>query len=211
MQRQGMQTRCQAVLFDMDDVLCAYHWRARVEALSRLSGKSFETLDALIWRSGFEDDADRGVYSADAYLAGFAARLGIPFSRQDWIDNRRAAMEPFPAMLALVQQLKAAGAPIGILTNNGLLTAEAIDELFPALRPIFGKHIYVSASLGMVKPDPDIYRAACAHLGVEPQETFFTDDLAINAEGAARAGLLSHVFTGAPALRLALQDAGLPA
>lgn len=205
-----MQTLCHAVLFDMDDVLCAYHWRARVDALARMSGKSADELDALIWRSGFEDDADRGSYSAQAYLAGFANRLGIPFSRADWVANRHAAMEPFPHMLRLVDELKSAGVPVGVLTNNGLLTAEALDELFPALRPLFGAHIYVSASLGLAKPDPAAYRAACAQLGAQPGQTFFTDDLAVNVEGAAQAGLYGHVFTGEGPLRHAMRQTGLP-
>lgn len=205
-----MQSRCRAVLFDMDDVLCAYHWRARVEALARLSGQSFDALDAAIWRSGFEDAADAGAMTAEAYLEGFAARLGMPFTRAQWVANRKAAMEPWPEMLALAAELKAAGIAIAVVTDNGALTGEAMDELFPQLRPLFGKAIFVSAQMQLRKPDPTIYRAVCDAMGVPPSETFFTDDLAENVEGARRAGLVACQFTGEPAMRLALRQAGVP-
>ena len=205
-----MTMPCKAALFDMDDVLCAYDWRGRVAALAQMSGKSFATLDEAIWRSGFEDAADRGEYSSAAYLAAFSCHLGLPLSRADWIANRKAAMSPFPEVLALLGHLQQAGIAIGVLTNNGLLTAEAIDALFPALRPLFGPHIFVSAELGLAKPDPAIYRAACARLGSEPMQTFFVDDLPANVAGAREAGLTAAVFTDAPALRQAMRAAGLP-
>lgn len=205
-----MQSPIKAVLFDMDDVLCAYHWRARVESLAQRAGRTFAAVDTAIWRSGFEDEADRGALSAAAYLTGFSERLGMPFSREDWIANRKAAMDPWPHMLALASELKAAGVKIGVLTNNGSLTADAIDQLYPALRPVFGEQIFVSATLRLAKPDPAIYQIACSRLDVSPSETFFTDDLVENVEGARRAGLSGCVFTGETALRAAMRRAGLP-
>jgi putative hydrolase of the HAD superfamily len=196
------------VLFDMDDVLCDYDWRGRVEALAAMSGRSFAALEAEIWNSGFEDAADRGEIDADSYLEGFAERLGKPFSRRDWITNRRAAMTPWPDMLELAR-LIAERCTIAILTNNGLLTRDAIDALFPELRAVFGERILFSAELGAQKPDPEVYRRALARLGFRPEETLFTDDKPENVEGAVAAGLHGHVHQGPAALKARLKELGL--
>jgi glucose-1-phosphatase len=197
------------VLFDMDDVLCAYDWHGRVAELARLCGQSSEALAASIWNSGFEDSADTGAISAEAYLEGFAQRLGIPFTRARWVANRRAAMTPWPDMLSLARAISQ-HATIAVLTNNGHLTAETIDELFPELRPVFGARILFSAQFATQKPDPEVYRRALAHLGVEPGEAVFTDDKPENVAGAVAAGLNGHVHAGAEALAQRLAELGMP-
>ena len=197
------------VLFDMDDVLCRYDWHGRVAELSRLSSRSFAELEASIWNSGFEDTSDTGQIDAETYLAGFSARLGMPFTRAEWIENRRAAMTPWPDMLALAGAISEHAA-IAVLTNNGHLTGEHIDALFPELRPVFGARICVSAQFNTQKPDPDVYRRALVHLGFAPHETLFTDDKPENVEGAIAAGLHGHVHAGSDALRARLAQLGLP-
>ncbi len=196
------------VLFDMDDVLCHYDWRGRVLALSRLSGRSFAELETAIWNSGFEDASDTGQIGAEAYLEGFATRLGMPFTRAEWVANRRAFMTPWPDMLALAREVSE-HACVAVLTNNGHLTGEHIDALFPELRPVFGERICVSALFDTQKPDPDVYRRALAHLGFAPHETLFTDDRVENVEGAIAAGLHGHVHAGSDALRARLAQLGL--
>jgi glucose-1-phosphatase len=201
-------TSLRLVLFDMDDVLCAYDWHGRVAALAQACGKPAAELAASIWLSGFEDDADAGRIDADAYLAGFERRLGIPFSEADWVANRKAAMTPFDDMLDLARHLSA-HVRIAILTNNGHLTARCMDRLFPQLRPLFGSDILVSAEFASQKPEPVVYERALARLGYAPGETLFTDDKPENVDGAIRAGLHGHVHAGAAALRARLAAFGL--
>ncbi len=196
------------VLFDMDDVLCGYDRDRRVRILSHLTHRSPEAILFAIWGSGFEAAADSGRFDAGAYLDGFGARLGYPLSRETWIAARRAAMTAWPAVLTLAARVREK-AKIAVLTNNGVLLEEAIDELFPELRPLFGDAILVSGRFSTRKPDPDIYRRACTLLGASPEQAFFTDDKPWHVAGAEQAGLTGHVFTGAPALERALGLAGL--
>ena len=57
----------------------------------------------------------------------------------------------------------------------------------------YAQHFAVSlaaASFGQAKPAPAIFLAACAELGVAPQEAIYVgDDLRLDVEGAQRAGL----------------------
>ncbi|MCX7325001.1 MAG: HAD family phosphatase [Hyphomicrobiales bacterium] len=196
------------VLFDMDDVLCAYDWPGRICDLARLSGRAESEIVAGIWHSGFENLADTGQITSQAYVAGFAQRLGVPFSRADWLANRAACLTPWPAMLELVRSISRQ-AEIAILTNNNHLIIEEIDMLFPALRPLFGPRILSSAELGLQKPDPAAYLAALDRLGFRPGETLFTDDRSENVEGAITAGLHGHVHSGPDGLRARIAELGL--
>ena len=53
------------VVFDMDGVLCRYRIACRLALLASWSGHSPDAIHAAIWRSGFEDEAERGVLSAE--------------------------------------------------------------------------------------------------------------------------------------------------
>ena len=197
------------VLFDMDDVLCHYDWPGRVAALARLAGLAGDAYPDDVWDADLEDRADRGEIDAAEYLARFGSRLGLSLNRAQWVENRRAAMTPWPDMLALAKAISER-ATIAILSNNGHLTGECIDALFPELRPIFGERITMSARLGAQKPDPEVYHRALALFGFSAQETLFTDDRAENVDGAIAAGLMGHVHAGPDTLRTRLPELGLP-
>lgn len=192
-----------AFIFDMDDVLCAYDVPRRIACLAAISGQTESRIRTSIWESDYFIRADRGEWTADECLAEFAKRLGYPLTRAEWIEARRAAMTPFDDMLGLVRQLKAQ-MPVALLTNNDRLMAETVDELFPALRPLFGTHLYVSAELDLAKPDPTIFRHIVTRLGISPEEALFVDDLLENVEGAKSAGLHAIQFEGFDAFRAAL-------
>src|SRR5688500_3476650 len=88
----------------MDGMLCRYRIERRLALLASWSGWSPEAIHAAIWRSGFEEEAERGVLSADDYLKGFGERLGYPLSAAQWVEARRVAMEPDLAVLALARR-----------------------------------------------------------------------------------------------------------
>lgn len=198
-----------AIIFDMDDVLCAYEVSRRITRLAALSGRSAAHVKAAIWDGDYFARADRGEWTAEQCLAEFGARLDFRLSRADWVMARREAMTPFDDMLALVSQLRS-HVQIALLTNNDLLLAETLDEVFPSIRPLFGQHCYVSAELKLAKPDPAIFSHIVNRLGIAPHEAVFVDDLEENVAGAMRAGLQSFHFTGFAAFKQALGSLGLP-
>jgi putative hydrolase of the HAD superfamily len=192
------------VLFDMDDVLARYEPEARIAALAKATGRTAETIRAAIWESDYFDRADAGAWDADGCLREFFARIGAAGSRALWVETRRAALTPWPDMLALVARLKAQGVRVGLLSNNDLLALEELDALIPGLPALMAPHGFVSAQFGTRKPDPALFRAVCAKIGVAPARALFVDDLAENVDGARAAGLSAHVFAGRAGLEAAL-------
>jgi putative hydrolase of the HAD superfamily len=199
----------EAVIFDMDGVLCAYDLRVRLDILAGHAATSRAAVHAAIWGSGFEDDADAGHYpSAAAYLEAFAQRLGAPLTRAQWVAARKAAMTPKPAMLSLVRSL-AATRPVAMLTNNGPATEDAFADLFPEAAALFGERAFFSWRFATKKPDVVIYHALAARLGVGASACVFIDDKARNVEGARAAGMQAVRFTGEAALLDDLARIGL--
>jgi putative hydrolase of the HAD superfamily len=194
------------VLFDMHDVLCRYDRTRRLLDLEALSGKPAAEIDAAIWGSGFETQADSGQLDTDAYLSGFGARLEYPITLEEWLVNRKASITPMPEVLALLEQVTVKTA---VLTNNHFLVRENLEFLFPELFALCGEDSYVSAQFGAAKPDPAVYLACAAAMGVSTGNTLFIDDSVKNVGGAVQAGMAGHVFTGFENLAAALRQYGV--
>jgi putative hydrolase of the HAD superfamily len=189
----------EVVAFDMDDVLCRYRIERRLALLASWSGRSPDAIYGAIWQSGFEDEAERGAFTADAYLREFGTRMGYPLSAADWVAARRAATEPDEAVLAIARRMGAARR-VAMFTNNPWLLKRHIGEVFPAVPEIFGGRAVFSAELGCRKPDPEAFRRLAGRLGVPPRGVLFFDDNPQYVAGARAAGVEAHRFEGAAAV-----------
>jgi len=96
----------------------------------------------------------------------------------------RCDVEHYPDSVAALKRL-AARVPLAAVTNgNACLRRIGLDHLFE-FRITPGDH-------GAAKPDPSIFHAACARLGVSPADVLHVgDDPEMDVIGAARAGLRS--------------------
>ena len=196
------------VIFDMDDVLCRYHFDKRLARLSELTGVSAEVINEVIWEQGFDEEGDAGRYSAEEYHRLFCERIGAALSKEQWLDARALSIEPDQEVLDMARRVKR-NAALSLLTNNGPLLKESIHEVFPEVAEIFGEHAHFSCEFESCKPDPQVFLRLTRHLNAEPGKTLFIDDTASYIEGAQTAGLLTHHFKSASALRTVLQDYGL--
>lgn len=111
----------------------------------------------------------------------------------------------------LVHELADAGIPQFGLTNWSGRLAPHIAEIVPGSERLQG--VVVSSLVGLVKPDPEIYRVLIERHGLTPELTVFIDDRPQNTAAAAELGFHTHTFDtphGAPALRRHLAELGLP-
>jgi len=196
------------VIFDMDDVLCRYRFPLRLARLSQMTGVPAGVIDEVIWKQGFDEEADTGHYPAETYLRLFCERIGAPLTRGQWLEARAASMEPNAEVLDIVRRVKRR-AVVALLTNNGPLLEESIDQVFPEVVELFGEHVYFSCSLGARKPDPRVFLLVSGRLGLAPEAVLFVDDNAGYVSGAAAAGLLTHPFQSVAGLRDSLRSLDL--
>ena len=203
-----MSTTPAAVIFDMDDVLCRYHFDKRLTCLSEMTGVGAETINEVIWEQGFDEEGDAGRYTAEQYHRLFCERIGAELSREQWLKARAVSIEPDHEVLEMARRVKG-NAILALLTNNGPLLKESIDRVFPEVAEIFGERAHFSCEFDTCKPDPRVFLRLVDRLRVAPEETLFIDDTASYIEGAAVAGLMTHHFQSAARLRNELESYGL--
>lgn len=196
------------VLFDMDGVLYAYDFENRLNLLSDALSVPADTIREKIFKSGFEDLSDNGDIGIDAYIAGISERLGVEVRLGQWVAARKWAMAPEPMMIDLARALSEK-TEIALLTNNGTMLWNHIDELAPELRPLFGDKLFVSGVHGFNKERAAGFTAILAHLGWTAENTLFIDDSARYVAAAAEVGLMTHHFDGIEGLRDRLAEIGL--
>ena len=131
--------------------------------------------------SQVEEDAARQCVAA-------ALDEGIStFDTADVYAGTRAAWLR-PEALALMRDARAAGLPVGVLTNalRAFHSAEWVNDLgLDELADVVGD----GSVEGILKPDPRIYRLAAGRLGVRCQDAVFLDDQPVNLAGAAHGGM----------------------
>ena len=203
-----LQSNIKLVIFDMDGVLCRYNFNERLRILSEVTGLPAADIDAAIFRSGFDDQGDLGLYSAEDYLTQFSERLGVSVSRDDWLRARRDSIAPDGAMLELAAQVGCL-APIAMLTNNGPLLQDGFSEVFPQAAALFGEQAFFSSQLKSTKEKPEIFRLILTELGGKPNSTLFIDDTPAYIASAQKAALLTHHFRCIHGLRDVLLTYGI--
>jgi 2-haloacid dehalogenase len=109
--------------------------------------------------------------------------------------------------VAILEELKSAGYELHALTNWSA-------ETFPFARDRFAflewfESILVSADVGLIKPDPAIFRLLLERIGRIPAECIYIDDNPKNVASAAALGFDAIAFARAAQLRDELESRGL--
>ncbi|WP_370675302.1 HAD family hydrolase [Pleomorphomonas sp. PLEO] len=205
-----MPASIRLALFDMDDVVYTYTRADRIAYLASVTGLEPAFINDRIWSEGLEAAADGGAFpTSELYIESWRNRLGYPLAVTDWVEARRRAMRLISGTLALIERLIATGTAVGVLTNNGPLVHAYRETLAPDLARLVGDRFLVSSSFSTMKPDPQVFHRALEQLGFYPEESFFTDDMPENVDGARAAGMSAAVFTTPSALENVLVAHGL--
>lgn len=99
-----------------------------------------------------------------------------------------------PGMRALLLQLRSEGYRLYGLTNWCSMVHKVM-ELWDILTILDGR--IISSEEKLIKPDVAIFQRLCEKYDLKPEECVFTDDKAINVEGAIKAGMQGIVFENA--------------
>lgn len=185
-----------AVLFDVDGVLRQWD-PAIITDAEQTHGLPVGSLSATAFAEPWLTLAVTGSLSDADWRAGVTTRLA------------RATSCALPEAAAAVAQWSASpGATnpdvLGLLRRQRIvrtvaLLSNATDRLEPDLETLGLLHevdaVFNSCRLGVAKPDPAIFAAATATLGVPAQQCAFVDDTLTHVRAAASAGLHVHHFT----------------
>jgi putative hydrolase of the HAD superfamily len=155
---------------------------------------------------------DRGDLSLESYWAKLAEDAGTKLEPEQLKSLRQWDVEMWAhidqAMLEWLRQMRSSGVKTGLLSNMPTDMIRYVRQQFPWLS-LFD-HQTFSAEVGLVKPDPGIYRHSLSGLGVEPGEALFVDDRESNIVGARAVGMFAIQFHSPTQLRDDLTKLGFP-
>ena len=118
-----------------------------------------------------------------------------------------STQEMLPGAYKLLEELHNKGIPLYSITDN---THEIIDYHRKNSGFLhFFKDIVVSAEVGVLKPDPAIYKIFLERNGLVAEECIFIDDLEQNIRGAEAVGITGLLFVDSYQARDALKAHGL--
>ena len=174
----------QAVLFDL--------LMGIMDSLSTWTAAAGQPERGIRWRDEVTARmvAARRYAPYEALVADAAADIGLPPSAPAELFARWSQMAPWPDAAA-VRRLSL---PYGFVTNTSAALAR-IAAGRSGLRPRFTMS---AEDAGWFKPEPAIYRAACAAIGSPPGRTGFVAGSPYDAAGAHAAGLRARLVVRRP-------------
>ena len=97
------------------------------------------------------------------------------------------ALNPNPAMIELMRELKAGGKRMAMLTNN----VREWEPVWRSMLPVdeIFETVVDSGFVGCRKPESRIYELTLERVGEPAAACLFIDDVLVNIEGARKAGL----------------------
>ncbi len=189
----------QAIVFDYGNVISQPQDRSCYTRMSALSGLTEEELLHFFWK--YRAEYDRGTIRGEAMYRKVLSDAGIGGSEAVLVAMAKKLVAEDLGSWATVSDpvtewglsVQKEGYALGILSNMPFdfleLHGDKISLFCKADTAIF------SCDVAQIKPEPEIYQTLIARLGCKPDEIVFFDDLAVNVEGARKAGIHSFVWT----------------
>jgi putative hydrolase of the HAD superfamily len=198
-----------AVVFDYGIVLTGPPDAEAWANLLRITGLPEERFESLYWAD--RPDYDEGKLTGIGFWQKFLREAGLQPNQAmteelNLWDTRLWTVED-PVMVAWQLKLQQRGLLTAILSNMGDDVLASVEREFDWLHR-FDALVW-SYQLGVVKPDPAIYRFTLTELGTLPQETLFIDDKRPNVEAARALGMQAIEYSSVKDLREELIARGL--
>lgn len=184
------------VIFDIGNVLVDFRWRVLMEELG-LPAETQAIFAKTVFGSRWWGELDHGIYEEAEILAHFREDNKEHLDEFDLVwDNRGRLVEPYAYAVAWIEQLKASGLKVYLLSNypRDVFTLHTECGCFPFLDRVDGR--VVSGFVKMVKPNADIYEYLLSEYGLAAGECVFVDDREENVETARALGMKGIVFQG---------------
>jgi HAD superfamily hydrolase (TIGR01509 family) len=168
---------------------------AELERVGRPGGPYPENVPAAL--SEAYDNRDGSPEQHRAAYAGLLAEVATP-ELADTLYERILGLDgwvAYPDAVPTLRALRERGLPIAAVSNVGFDLRPVLDGL--GLLELLDA-VVLSFEVGVVKPDPAIFAAACAALGVAPSRALMVGDHPEADGGAANAGLQTLILPMSP-------------
>ena len=195
------------VVFDVGNVIVRW---APLEIVKLTLGEdnASDQLVTEIFQSATWLDLNKGLLTESQAKSQYQTELGLSTIECDRLFYyvKHTQLLIFGSV-ALMERLKAAGYGIYALTDNVVEIVTYLKSTYEFWE-IFDGAI-VSADIGSLKPEPEIFNALLSRYSLAAQETVFIDDMPHNVKGAESVGISAIRFKNSDQCEQALKAIGL--
>ena len=158
----------------------------------------------------FRHDYDRGTLDATEYWRKIGEANGVMLGAGQIAQLRQADVTMWgrlnPRILNWANELRLAGFKTAVLSNMHNDMIEHLKANGEWIKRF--DFLTLSSSLGMAKPEPEIFQCCLKGLGVSAEEAMFIDDREANVEAALSLGLVGIFAPSTEDLRNTLEGIG---
>jgi len=142
------------------------------------------------------NELDRGSLTKEQAIRHFVERTALPVSDiRKVMEAVKRCLTPLPESMELLDRLKTEGFQLYCLSNMHRASFAFIRDRFDFWSKLKG--ILISAYVGRVKPEPDIFEYFLERFRLNREQTVFVDDHKPNVEASQELGIRSVLFTSA--------------
>ena len=195
-------------IFDLGGVLLEWNPRHLYRKLFDGDEAAMEHFLANVCTTEWNERQDAGRTFAEGTHALMPQHADKRALIEAW-GNRFGEMIPgaIEGSVEVLANLKARGVPIYGISNWSAETFPPQRQRFPFLS--WFHDIVVSGDVGVIKPDPRIFRILLERNAIAPDSAVFIDDVAANAAAASRLGIHGIHFRSPEQLKRELAAVGL--
>jgi putative hydrolase of the HAD superfamily len=180
-----------AVFFDLGGVVVRTEYQAPREHLAERLNLTYEELSTIVFEAETARQASIGQVSVDAHWLAVTRKLRLPASEAKAIRDEFFAGDVIDRdLLDFIRSLRPR-CKTGIISNawgdlREYIVRNRLDDAFDAL--------IISAEIGMIKPQTEVYDLALKQFQVKAEEAAFIDDMPANITAANALGLHGILF-----------------
>jgi len=180
-------TRRLNIVFDLGGVVVRWQPQAIVAAVYADPQARALALREIIGHPDWVEQ-DRGVLSRDDAITRASRRTGFaPAEVARLFDHVPGALTPVLPVIELIYRLAARQHALFCLSNMHADFIAHLEKTLDIWELFKGK--VISCRVHYCKPEPAIYACLLETHGLDPAQTVFIDDVAVNIEAAARCGI----------------------
>ena len=194
-----MVTMKEIFLFDIGGVVVKYNHFRTCNKLAQRCPHSAQEIYNLIYPSHEMQLFETGKLTPKSFFRTISRKLQLDMSFSDfkmaW-ENIYTLNKPIGALILTLSRTHR----VFMLSNNDKLhykfTYKKYHHILSAAEKVF-----LSCNLGMLKPDPNIFRKVLSIMKARPETVVYIDDKKENTDAASRLGITSFRYTSITKLR----------
>jgi FMN phosphatase YigB (HAD superfamily) len=177
-----------AAVFDFGNVLCRLDRERASAAMAAHCGAGAGELSDILWKGDLERDSETGKYDSREHFRRIkaAARGREEWSYEEFREEFALCIQPHPEGEEALRYAKARGLRCFVLSNTSFIHARFIfsNECLASIPELYA----LSYKIGIMKPDPGIWRWLLERARLEAAECLYIDDVQDYCDVAASLG-----------------------